>query len=91
MKIYVGNLDYSMTSDDLRALFDAAVAESDRRLEAALAAGDGLDRVSSRESRRPGEGAFSLRWIVVHMIEEYARHCGHADLLRERVDGRVGQ
>lgn len=34
---------------------------------------------------------YSLRWIYVHMIEEYARHAGHADLLRERVDGRVGQ
>jgi uncharacterized damage-inducible protein DinB len=32
----------------------------------------------------------SLRWILVHMIEEYARHCGHADLLRERLDGTVG-
>ena len=32
-----------------------------------------------------------LRRIMVHMIEEYARHCGHADLLRERIDGRVGQ
>lgn len=32
-----------------------------------------------------------LRDIVVHLIEEYARHCGHADLLRERIDGRVGQ
>jgi uncharacterized damage-inducible protein DinB len=33
---------------------------------------------------------FSLRWILVHMIEEYARHNGHADLLRERIDGTVG-
>jgi uncharacterized damage-inducible protein DinB len=32
-----------------------------------------------------------LRELLVHMIEEYARHCGHADLLRERIDGRVGQ
>jgi uncharacterized damage-inducible protein DinB len=32
-----------------------------------------------------------VRDIVVHMIEEYARHCGHADLLRECIDGRVGQ
>lgn len=32
-----------------------------------------------------------LRWVLVHLIEEYARHCGHADLLRERIDGRVGQ
>jgi len=32
----------------------------------------------------------SLRWIMIHMIEEYARHNGHADLLRERIDGTVG-
>jgi uncharacterized damage-inducible protein DinB len=35
-------------------------------------------------------GPVSLRWVVVHMIEEYARHLGHADLLRERIDGRAG-
>ena len=33
----------------------------------------------------------ALRDVLVHMIEEYARHCGHADLLRERIDGRIGQ
>ncbi len=32
----------------------------------------------------------NLRWIYVHMIEEYARHNGHADLLRERIDGATG-
>jgi hypothetical protein len=32
-----------------------------------------------------------LRSVLVHMIEEYARHCGHADMLRERIDGRIGQ
>jgi uncharacterized damage-inducible protein DinB len=35
--------------------------------------------------------SLQLREVMVHMIEEYARHCGHADLLRERIDGRVGQ
>jgi uncharacterized damage-inducible protein DinB len=39
----------------------------------------------------PGKDGVPLRDILVHMIEEYARHCGHADLLRERIDGRVGQ
>jgi uncharacterized damage-inducible protein DinB len=39
---------------------------------------------------RDGASA-ALREVLVHMIEEYARHCGHADLLRERIDGRVGQ
>ena len=38
-----------------------------------------------------GRSGAQLRDILVHMIEEYARHCGHADLLRERIDGRVGQ
>jgi uncharacterized damage-inducible protein DinB len=37
------------------------------------------------------EGTISLREVLVHMIEEYARHNGHADFLRERIDGRVGQ
>jgi len=46
-----------------------------------------LDTPAAREAhgRR-----VSLRWIFVHMIEEYARHNGHADLLRERIDGSVG-
>ncbi|WP_076202579.1 DinB family protein [Mycolicibacterium fortuitum] len=35
-------------------------------------------------------GEVSLRWIYTHMIAEYARHCGHADLVRERIDGHVG-
>ena len=38
-----------------------------------------------------GGGRFSLRWVMVHMIEEYARHNGHADLLRERIDGLTGE
>jgi uncharacterized damage-inducible protein DinB len=38
----------------------------------------------------PGE-PWQVRGVVVHMIEEYARHCGHADLLRECIDGRTGQ
>jgi uncharacterized damage-inducible protein DinB len=39
----------------------------------------------------PDGTTVALRDVLVHMIEEYARHCGHADLLRERIDGRVGQ
>ena len=38
-----------------------------------------------------GNSWFSLRWVVTHMIEEYARHNGHADLLRERIDGSTGE
>jgi uncharacterized damage-inducible protein DinB len=36
-------------------------------------------------------GPLSLRWVLIHMIEEYARHNGHADLMREQIDGRLGQ
>ncbi len=39
---------------------------------------------------RTGEEV-DLRWIYLHMIEEYARHNGHADLLRERIDGATGE
>ena len=74
---------------ELRALFDDACATADSRIERALANG-GLDHESVGESRR-GEGHFSLRWIIVHMIEEYARHNGHADLIRESIDGETGE
>jgi uncharacterized damage-inducible protein DinB len=43
------------------------------------------------QGQRPGGETIPLRAVLVHMIEEYARHCGHADLLRERIDGRTGQ
>jgi uncharacterized damage-inducible protein DinB len=39
---------------------------------------------------KPWGGAISLRELLIHMVEEYARHNGHADLLRERIDGRIG-
>ncbi|MBD5785881.1 DinB family protein [Cellulosimicrobium terreum] len=83
---------HSATQDspeDLRVLLDRSIAASDEILEAAMADG-GLDRVSTVTSRRTGE-PWNLRWIVVHMIEEYARHNGHADLIRESIDGTVGE
>ncbi|QOV39779.1 DinB family protein [Streptomyces ferrugineus] len=49
----------------------------------------GLDDLSKGRSRRTGK-QFNLRWIYTHMIEEYARHNGHADLIRERIDGATG-
>ncbi|MDF3291684.1 DinB family protein [Streptomyces sp. RB6PN23] len=52
-----------------------------------LAAAHSLDDTGTRR----GGGTYSLRWIYVHMIEEYARHNGHADLIRERIDGVTGE
>ena len=60
-----------------------------RDLLSATLADGGLDQLARRnlpDGRTP-----SVRWIVVHMIEEYARHNGHADLIRESVDGLVGE
>jgi uncharacterized damage-inducible protein DinB len=51
-----------------------------------ITAGVSLDTLSEKKE----DGAINLRFIVVHLIEEYARHCGHADLLREVIDGETG-
>jgi hypothetical protein len=50
---------------------------------------DGLDSPVAKPFN--DGGAPTLRWILVHMIEEYARHNGHADLLRESADGQTGE
>ena len=74
--------------EQLYTFWDEAVQRSRARLDAALAQGglDQLVHVSSEE----GEHA-SLRRLLCDLIEEYGRHTGHADLLREAVDGRVGE
>ncbi|MDN5896911.1 MAG: DinB family protein, partial [Nocardioides sp.] len=81
--------DWHSAVDDsperLLRLFDDAVTASDRIIEKALA-NNGLDTLSVRRERGSDE-PFSLRWIMLHMIEEYARHNGHADLIRESIDG----
>jgi len=62
----------------------AALAREQAATDAALAGHPDL-------GERLGKDGISVRELLVHRIEEYARHCGHADLLRECVDGRVGQ
>ena len=67
----------------LLAWYDEAISTSNAHTDRALAEG-GLDLLAVRPTRR---GRTSLRWILVHLIEEYARHAGHADLIRESIDG----
>lgn len=74
--------------DELRRLWLASVDASRARVAEALARG-GMDQLS-RRTWDSGESP-SLRWILVHMIEEYARHNGHADLIREAIDGSTGE
>jgi hypothetical protein len=76
------------TPEQLRSLWEAAVARSRCHIGEALADG-GLGQSAQRASA-DGDSP-SLRWILCHMIEEYARHNGHADLLRESVDGSTGE
>jgi uncharacterized damage-inducible protein DinB len=74
--------------EQLRGLWRDNVARARSRVSEALASG-GLDQLAVRtwpDGRSP-----SLRWIICHMIEEYARHNGHADLIRESVDGVTGE
>jgi len=74
------------TPAQLRDLFDAEVDKAD----AVIASMTSLDTESKHTSGRTG-GHFNLRWVLVHLVEEYARHNGHADLIRESIDGAVGQ
>ncbi|HEX6405298.1 MAG TPA: DinB family protein [Pseudonocardiaceae bacterium] len=76
------------TPEQLHTLWQDTVARSRCLVKEALADG-GLERPTRRTW--PDGRAPSLRWILVHMIEEYARHNGHADLLRESVDGLTGE
>jgi uncharacterized damage-inducible protein DinB len=76
------------TPEQLTTLWQDAVASS-RVLVAEALADRGLDQLARRTW--PDGRAPSLRWILVHMIEEYARHNGHADLIRESVDGVTGE
>lgn len=74
--------------DALRHLWEDAVAHARWGIVWALALG-GLDQAAAM--RWPDGRAPTLRWMLAHMIEEYARHNGHADLLREAVDGATGE
>jgi len=76
------------TPEQLQAIWRTAVAQSRSSVTEALADG-GLAGLARRPW--PNGESPSLRWILVHMIEEYARHNGHADLIRESIDGETGE
>lgn len=80
------DIDFRVTATDtiegIRALYEQECARS-REIVAAAS----LDDLAKDQKR----GDRTLRWIMVHMIEETARHAGHADILRELTDGAIGQ
>ncbi|MFB6892266.1 DinB family protein [Kitasatospora sp. NPDC056327] len=96
-----GRAGFWRRPDDSFAEFDADGADPEEafsvwRGECAharelVAAAPSLDVLGHHRAADGKETAYSLRWILTHMIEEYARHNGHADLIREHLDGRTGE
>lgn len=74
-----------MDSEQLRERYREA-CERSRNIVSAASGPDQLSVRTLRNGRR-----FSLRWVLLHLIEETARHAGHADTLREAIDGAVGE
>jgi hypothetical protein len=73
--------------DPSRAMADVELFQRQCELSRGIVAGvSSFDEVAAH-----ARDTISLRWIMVHMIEEYARHNGHADFLREQIDGAVGE
>jgi hypothetical protein len=92
-----------MTAEDVPSIFDdgewglrpppdATLAEALTALQAEIEIADRNIAAASLDdvSLGPPDRGHSLRRTIVHMIEEYARHCGHADLLRQAIDGTTG-
>lgn len=90
---YLYSFDDNLDGDfddiaDADAAADLAAFEAELPLADAAVADLPLDATFFHHRHTTRE--YNLRWIYVHMIEEYARHNGHADLLRERIDGMTG-
>ncbi|MGI8679392.1 MAG: DinB family protein [Jatrophihabitans sp.] len=86
--------DWTSAADDTGEQLRALWAERVERSRAAVDRQLGTDppaALGATHSAWGGRACVSLRWVLVHMIEEYARHNGHADLIRESIDGETGE
>jgi hypothetical protein len=81
--------DFTLAPGETVAGAVAAYRDAIRRADAVVAGCDDLERPGARSLRETAPP--SLRWILVHMIEETGRHAGHADILRELHDGATGR
>jgi len=87
-----GPMDDTVAPEDtlagLAGAYRSTWAEVDAVVAAALDSAPGLDAPASA----PGpDGPVNLRWVLMHLLEETARHAGHADILRELIDGATGR
>ena len=78
-------LEPTATIASVTAAYRSTAEESNR----IIADCDALERLCARTLTTPEP--LSLRWVLVHLVEETARHAGHADILREQIDGSVGR
>ena len=76
---------FPLADGETMAVLVGAYLDECQRSRSAIAASDLEDRAQGPDM------SFTLRYALVHMIEETARHCGHLDLLRERIDGHTGE
>jgi uncharacterized damage-inducible protein DinB len=80
-----GDLQPEDTAESVLAAYRAAIQRNNEIL-------DGFDDLDQRCVRKATAAEpMSLRWILVHMVEETARHAGHADIIREQIDGSIGR
>lgn len=79
------HVDDGRSVDDVVADYRAAIAAANARIDACA------DLAGPVRTPKPGEQPPSMRWALAHMIEETGRHAGHADILRELIDGRTGR
>lgn len=84
-----GDFDGALADPDAVQQAWSAWSDEVAFADAIVANAADLDVTGARDD--PWRGPMSLRWVLIHMIEEYARHLGHADLLREQIDGALGQ
>jgi uncharacterized damage-inducible protein DinB len=86
MEVPLADDGFVLTDEDDLASLRRAYAEAARRTDEIVLACSDLDRPLAR-----GRHGLTLRWMLTHLLEETARHAGHADILRELVDGRRGR
>lgn len=78
------------TTTSIMSLFQAEVAKSRQIVQESVNEAGGEDQALEIRAKNPDYKNYSLRWIMLHMLEELARHNGHADILREAIDGVTG-
>ena len=90
--IYYGSAHPECDPDgDFHPPPDATLAEAIASYWAEIAVADRIYAAATLDDiERAGRATYSVRWILVHLIEEYARDCGHADLIRQAIDGAAG-